>query len=38
MERRWRRAHPSLVCWRNIDVRFLSEQDLRHSVVLLVPN
>lgn len=28
----------SLVCWRNIDIRFLSERDLRHNVVLLVRN
>lgn len=26
-----RGSYPSLVCWRNIDVRFLSAQDLRHS-------
>lgn len=26
-------GHPSFACWRNIDVGFLSEQDLRHDVV-----
>lgn len=33
-----REAHPSLLLWRNIDVRFLSKQDQKRVVVLLVLN